>query len=165
MPEQKAGKLTLERLGDTEIELKRFFQAPRDLVWRAYTEPELIAQWWAPGDATTEIKEMDVRPGGRWHYCMRGEWGESWGLMLYREVERPEHLSYTDVFSNEAGDSIPPEARGSTMLVEQDGGTMVVNRTSYASAEDLSKVIEMGVEEGTAMAMDNLEALLARLQS
>ncbi len=158
------GQMTLDRVSDVEIELKRFFKAPRDLVWRAYTEPELISQWWAPGDASTEVKEMDVREGGRWHYCMRGEWGESWGLMTFDEVQRPERLGYVDAFSNEEGDAIPPEGHGLNTYVERDGGTLVINRTRYATADDLVKVLGMGMEEGIAMTFDNLEHLLERIQ-
>ena len=154
-----------ERASDTELVMERAFAAPRPLVWRAWTEPDMIARWWGPG-ATTEIRQMDVRPGGAWHYCMRSdEWGEAWGRMVYQEVVAPERLVYRDAFSNEQGDMIPPESLSTLLFLERDGGTLLQGRTVYSSAEDLQKVIDMGVEQGMNMTLDQLEELLRTMEA
>ncbi len=160
-----AATMKFERVSDTEMTMERAFQAPRELVWRAYTEPEMLAQWWGPRTFQTEIKEMDVRPGGVWHYCMRSkEWGDAWGRAIYREVVAPERLAYTDAFSDEQGSMIPPESE-MTMDFEQDGTqTVVRSRVAYKSSADLDKVVEMGVEEGTRETLDRLDEFLQAQQ-
>ena len=157
-------KVNMEKVSDREIELKRTFNAPQDLVWRAWTEPELIAKWWGPQGFSTEVKQMDVRPGGVWHYCMRSEeWGDAWGRADYQEVEPQTRIVYVDAFSNEEGDAIPPQATV-TLTYEPDGDrTLVTSRTRYEQAEDLQQVLEMGMEQGFAETLDNLDALLAEM--
>lgn len=156
------GTMTLERLGETGFRTQRSFNAPGDMVWRAWTEPEHLVKWWGPRAFQTEVREMDVRPGGVWHYCMRSsEWGDAWGRAVYREVVAPERLSYLDAFSNEEGDMIPPEAETTMTFAEVDGVTTVTGETVYPSVEDVEKVLEMGVEAGMAETLDRLDELLA----
>ncbi|MBI2756896.1 MAG: SRPBCC domain-containing protein, partial [Chloroflexi bacterium] len=77
-------------LSDREISITRTFEAPRELVFRAWTEPERLMRWWGPKVFTTPYCTVDLRPGGVWHYCFRSPDGQdSWGRAVYREVVRP----------------------------------------------------------------------------
>ena len=78
------------------LRLERSFAAPRDAVFRAWTEPEALAKWWGPKDFTIPVCEMDVREGGAWRTCMRDKDGvEHWVGGVYREVVAPERLVFT----------------------------------------------------------------------
>ncbi len=84
--------------GQHELVITRVFDAPRDLVFRAWTERERAAQWWGPEGFTTPHLEMDVRPGGAWRKCMRSPEGKDyWRWGVYREVVPPERLVFTYV--------------------------------------------------------------------
>jgi uncharacterized protein YndB with AHSA1/START domain len=156
--------MTMEQVGDRELVLTRTFDAPRELVWKAWTEPERIAQWFGPNGFSTVVRTMDVRPGGIWHYCMQSaEWGDAWGKAEYREVVPPERLVYVDRFSDEAGNDAEdmPASVVTITFTEQDGKTLMTSHTLFDSAEDRAKVIETGMEQGIAETMDRLAAYVA----
>ncbi len=162
MPE--AMKTSVELVGDRELVMTRFFEAPRQLVWDAWTQREQIERWWGPKLFQTEVPTMEVRPGGTWHYCMRSEeWGDAWGKGVYREVTEPERLVYVDAFSDEASNTVEgmPQSLITVTFTEQNGGTLLTVHTLYDSPEDRQKVIEMGVEQGFDEQLDRLEELLA----
>ena len=95
------------------IEIKRAFEAPRRLVYAAWTEPERVMHWWGPNGFTTPVAKMDVRPGGAWHNCMRSPEGRDyWSRGVYREVVPPERIVSTDSFSDEAGNIVKPTQYG-----------------------------------------------------
>jgi uncharacterized protein YndB with AHSA1/START domain len=155
---------TVTQVGERELVIERAFEAPRQLVWRAYTEPERVAQWFGPRGFTTEVRSMDVRPGGTWHYCMRSEeWGDAWGLARYQEVVEPERLVYEDLFSNEEGTPAEgmPVSTTTITFAEQGDRTLMTSRTLFASAEDRAKSIEMGMEQGIIETLDKLGEYLA----
>lgn len=154
--------VTLE--GERDMVMARVFAAPRALVFRAWTAPEQIVRWWGPRGWQTTVYEMDVRPGGRWHYCMRSEEGqESWGLTRYREVVAPELLAYTDAFSDKDANSHPPEMEITVTFAEQDGGraTLVTSRTTLPTSEMRGQIIDMGAIPGMEETLDRLAELLA----
>src|SRR5437016_4897301 len=83
------------KAGEREIVASRVFDAPRELVWKLWTEPEHIAQWWGPNGFTNTIHSMDVRPGGVWDFVMHGPDGTDYkNVIVYREVVRPKRLVY-----------------------------------------------------------------------
>jgi len=84
--------------------IARLLDAPRDKVWRAWTEVEHLRQWWGPkGFAVTHCK-VDLRPGGLMHFCLRmPDGGEMWGKFVYREIVKPERLVWINSFSDQAG--------------------------------------------------------------
>ena len=87
-----------------EFVISRVFDAPRDLVWKAFTEPERLKQWWGPKGATVIKSEMDLRPGGSYHYAMRMPDGNViWGKFVYREITPPSRMVFVNSFSDEAG--------------------------------------------------------------
>ncbi|MBI4275605.1 MAG: SRPBCC domain-containing protein, partial [Rhizobiales bacterium] len=79
----------------TDFVISRVFDAPRKLVWKAWTEAERLAQWWGPKGCTIRVVKLDVRPGGIFHYAMQFKPGhDMWGRFIYREIAAPERLIY-----------------------------------------------------------------------
>jgi uncharacterized protein YndB with AHSA1/START domain len=149
---------------DREITFEREFNAPRPLVFKAWTEPERLAHWWGPADWTLPVCKLDLRPGGVWHYCMRGPNGEeSWGKATYREIVEPERLAYTDSFSDAAGtvNESMPTMEVSVRFDELDGRTLVTIRALTASAEQAQQLLAMGMVEGFNQSFARLDAHLA----
>lgn len=123
-----------------EILIRRQLDAPRELVFQAWTQPERLMRWWAPAGCTTAACTVDLRPGGAFHYCMRTPDGlEIWGLGVYREIVAPERIVYTDTFADAEGHPVPPSHYGMSAshpaetvvevtFEERDGGTLVTLR-------------------------------------
>ena len=122
------------------ILLQRTFRAPREKVFRAWTDPEALARWWSPRGMTPVVRTVDARPGGAFHFGMRDAEGRTiWGLARYREVVPPERLVYVDSFADEAGRPALPSAYGmsashpaetlvTVTFEETPGGTLVTLR-------------------------------------
>ncbi len=147
--------ITLE--GERALVLTRAFAAPPAALFRAWTDPEIIARWWGPRDWQTTVYQMDVRPGGIWHYCMRaGDGQESWGRATYREVTPPERLSYIDAFSDKDGSTFPPETEGYLTFTPHQGGTLLTMRSVFESAEMRAQLLEMGMVPGIEETLDRL---------
>ncbi|OXM13351.1 SRPBCC domain-containing protein [Paenibacillus herberti] len=159
------------RVEGNELVLERTFQAPKSLVFKAFTEPEQLKQWWGPRGWTVTECTLDLQPGGFWHYCMKcvdenlGDFFgmESWGKGVYEEVRPEEYFSYTDYFSDAEGmvNKELPSSFIMTTFKEQDGATKVLNRSRYGSPEELQTVLDMGMEEGIRQTWDRLEEYLA----
>ena len=128
-----------ELLGDLEVEfvLTRTFDAPRELVYRALTEAERLAQWWGPKNFKMESRRLDLRPGGHYHYCMRAaDGGEMFGKFTYVEIDPPTRLVFTNAFADAEGNTVRPpfeddwplEILHTLTLTEQGGKTTVTLR-------------------------------------
>ena len=103
-----AGCSFANNLCEGEIVITRLFDAPRDLAWRAWTEPELVMQWWGPKAFTAPSCRIDLRVGGVYLYCMRSPDGRDyWSTGVYREIEKPERIVCTDSFADEKGNVVP----------------------------------------------------------
>lgn len=149
---------------DRELTIERTFNAPRELVFKAWTEPELLKKWFGPKTFPLTICNVDLRPGGVWHYCMTGPNGEqAWGKAIYDEVVAPERLVYTDGFSDAEGNinQDMPVSRATVTFTAQGNTTKVVSSVVYPTAADVRKVLDMGMAEGVADTYDNLDQLLA----
>jgi uncharacterized protein YndB with AHSA1/START domain len=153
-----------ERISDCELVLTRTFAAPRHLVWEAYTDCRHLSQWWGPTGWTVPHCQLDLRPGGKWHYCMKGEMPdgnviESWGLAVYEEIAAPERLVYRDAFSDAEGNISAefPRALVTVNLEEVDGKTLLTSHIRYDSAADLETVLNIGMEEGISQTWDRLD--------
>jgi uncharacterized protein YndB with AHSA1/START domain len=152
------------RVSDRVFTMERTFSAPREMVFRAWTEPEHLAHWWGPTGWTLPICTVDLRPGGAWHYCMRGPNGEeSCGKATYREIVPSERLVYLDAFADAEGNvnEEMPQMEITVEFLEHEGKTKVVSHTEFASAEELKAVLAMGMVEGMNQTLDRLEAYLA----
>lgn len=96
-----------------ELRIERVFDAPRQLVWKVWTTPELIMQWWGPEYFTSPICIVDLQVGGKYLFCMRGPDGtDYWSGGMYKEIVPFEKIVCVDAFANEAGEPIDPTAYG-----------------------------------------------------
>jgi uncharacterized protein YndB with AHSA1/START domain len=153
---------------ERELVIERVFDAPRELVFKVFSEPEHLSQWWGPKGWTLPVCKMDFQPGGIWHYCMQGPNGEkSWGKAVYQEIVAPERIVYTDSFSDEAGNAVEgmPEMLITLEFNEQEGKTKIISRTLFATAAELESIVAMGAVEGMKETWDRLEAHLAQVES
>jgi uncharacterized protein YndB with AHSA1/START domain len=151
-------------LAERELLMSRVFDAPRELVFRAYTEPEHLVHWWGPRGWSLPVCKIDLRPGGVWHYCMKGPGGEeSWGKGVYHEIVPPERLVYTDVFSDAEGNTVDgmPSMLITVEFVDEGGKTKVSSRTQFGTPEELESILAMGVVLGMTETLDRLEEYLA----
>lgn len=150
------------------IKVERSFDAPVDLVWSAWTEAELLDQWWAPKPWRAETKSMDFSEGGRWHYSMVGPEGERhWSFFSYEKIAPRQRFTGHDGFCDEAGkvNASMPVAAWNNSFVENAGVTTVTNEISFDDLAHLETLIKMGFKEGYTMGLGNLEELLAKLQA
>jgi len=143
---------------DREIIISRLFDAPRELVWKVWTQPEHVAKWWGPNGFTNTIHEMDVRPGGIWSFIMHGPDGtDYYNKIVFTEVVEPERLSYTH-----GGDEGEDEFLAVVTFTEKDGKTEVTMRSIFESAEVREKMIrEVGAIEGGKQTLGRLGDYLA----
>lgn len=152
---------------DNQIIFTRIFNAQRDLVFETYTTCEHLMNWWGPRDWPLNYCNMDFRPGGKWHYCLKGpkDGDVSWGLALYKDIKEPEKIVYNDYFSDSEGnvtENMP--AFDSVVTFEQLGDqTRVTVNSTVGSKEEVDKLVEMGMIEGFTQTWDRLDELLEKL--
>ncbi|NEU07753.1 SRPBCC domain-containing protein [Flavihumibacter sp. R14] len=152
-------------LANKKILVVREFDAPLEKVWRAWTDSELLDQWWAPKPWKANTKSMDFREGGRWLYYMAGPDGERHYCRFdYETIDGPRSYTGADAFCDEEGNDIGelPNMHWNTKFSETATGTKVEVEISFSSKEDLEKIIEMGFKEGFTAAHGNLDELLAK---
>lgn len=152
-----------------QIQVIREFAAPVSQVWKAWTQQELLDQWWAPKPWTAQTKEMDFREGGKWIYAMVSPEGEKhWARTDFQSVKTLVSFTGLDAFVDEKGNKNTglPE---STWKVEFDESSITTTLVSvsieYDSTEDLEKILEMGFIEGFSAALQNLDELLAEQEN
>lgn len=165
--------MSIDGLADQDIVIERVFDAPRDLVFKAWTEPERVMQWWGPKGFTSPACTIDLRPGGVWHSAMRSPDGQDfWSKGVYREVVPPARLVTTDQFSDAQGNVVEPTQYGMSAewprealitLAFDDlaGKTKLTVRHAVGSAP--AKEREM-CEQGWSESLDKLADYLAAVQ-
>ena len=141
---------------DTEIRIEREFDAPRELVWEAYTDPEMVAQWLGPHSAQTPVVTVDLRPGGTY----RWEFGDYTFFGDFHEVVPQERLVTS--FDWE-GSGREPSVDHADFEALDGGRTRIVIVSTFASKEDRDMMIEHGMERGVNDGYQKLDALLGRL--
>jgi uncharacterized protein YndB with AHSA1/START domain len=160
-----------------EFVLKRVINAPRDLVWRAFTEAEHLKHWWGPKGFTMLSCKMDLRPGGVFHYGMQSPDGaEMWGKWTFREIVPPESITMLVSFSDKDGGITrhpfapdwPREMLGTTTFTAQGNKTLLTTKTvAFNPTEIERKAFEAGfggMEQGFNGTWDQLEAYLANVK-
>lgn len=153
--------------GDREVVITRIFNAPRDLVFKVWTEPEHIAQWWGPKGFTTTVSQMDFRAGGTWRYVMHGPDGTEYPASgVFREIVPPERIVTTDEFDQGEEQVVKTDLPSGVMVVTtlfEDLGnkTRLTIRILHSSVEDRLKHEEMGVVGGWNSSLDCLDDYLA----
>lgn len=159
---QRDGAMAEGSTADREITLTRVFDAPRELVFAAWTEPKHVAQWWGPNGFTNTIHEMDVRPGGVWRLVMHGPDGTDYpNKIVYSEVVKPERLVYTHGSGEEAD---PGQFRVTVTFADRGGKTVLTMRSLFESAAARDKVVkEFHAIEGGNQTLDRLGAYLAKM--
>ncbi len=160
MSQKSSSASTLTLPSDREIVMERVFDAPRELVFKAYTDPDLIPKWWGPRKYTTTVDKMDVRVGGAWRFVQRDAGGHEYAFNgEYREIAPPGRLSYTFEF-----EGMPGHVLLETVTFEEQGGQTKVTVTSlFASVEDRDGMLQSGMEQGANESQDRLAELLETL--
>lgn len=140
------------------------FDAERDLVWDAYTKPELLDQWWAPKPYSSRTKVMDFREGGRRFYAMVSPEGvERWALQKYTSITPKTNFKIFNTFADENENPELPGSDWNLNFSGQDGTTRVSISIYNESLERLERMVAMGFKEGTEATFENLRELLAKL--
>ena len=149
----------VNRTADREIVVTRLINAPRELVFAAFTEREHIEQWWAPKGATTH--EMDVKPGGVWRYSQPGRDG---ALMPFKikfvELDRPARLVYD--YGTDA-ENAPDPVHTVVTFEEEDGKTKVTLQLLFATAAERKQAVKYGAIVGAMQALEALVDYLAQV--
>jgi len=157
---------------ERDLVIMRIIDAPRELVFKAWTDPKHLVHWWGPKGFTTPFCTVDLRPGGVFIFCMRSPDGRDfWGRGVYREIAEPERIVYTDSFSDEEGNLVEPAYYGmsrnfpSETLVtvtfgEHEGKTKVTLR--HVVSESVPERDEM--QQGWSEMFDRLTEYLANIK-
>jgi uncharacterized protein YndB with AHSA1/START domain len=148
---------------DREIVISRVFDAPRELVWKAWTEPEHNAKWWGPDGFTTKIEEMDLRPGGVWKLTMYGPDGAEYpNKSVFVEVVKYERIVFTHGGARKGG---PGANFTATWTFEVEGaGTKLTGRLVFPTAEARDLVVrEYGAIEGGKQTLAKLADYLTTM--
>jgi uncharacterized protein YndB with AHSA1/START domain len=161
---------------NNELIITRTFNAPRKLVYKAFSEAEALAQWWGPKGAKIEVNKLDFKPGGIFHYSMQSPMGEMWGRFHYMEIVELERIVFTNSFSDKDGNitrapfsnDFPLEIMNILTLNEQEGKTTVTLKGSpiNATEAEINFFTNMfsGMREGFGGTFDQLEEYLAKNQ-
>ena len=142
-----------------DLAYERTFDAPRELVWKAHTDPELVAKWWGPNRHQTRVEEMDLRPGGKWRYVSVDADGNEFAFYgEYLEVTPPQGFKWTFMFDVEG---IGPQGGPETFTFDEiDGRTKVTSVGHFDSVESIEGALTTGMTKGAIETWDRLEALL-----
>jgi uncharacterized protein YndB with AHSA1/START domain len=161
-----SGAATVTLPTEEQILIRREFDAPRDLVFKAYTTPELVKRWWNAKRGEVTIAEIDLRPGGRWRYVMIADGGGEVGFHgEYREVVPNEKIVSTEIFEGIPDGVYPDNATLNTAtFTEVDGRTTLELLVEAPSKEIRDAIIESGMEAGLQDALDLLEEVAISLR-
>ena len=147
------------------VSITKEFDAARDLVWDAYTKPELLDQWWAPKPLASRTKVMDFRVGGRRFYAMVSPEGDDlgWAVQKYTSISPKTNFKFFNAFADKDENPELPGSDWDYTFSEQDGKTKVSISIYNESLERMEKQLEMGFKEGFTMTLNYLEELLTTL--
>jgi uncharacterized protein YndB with AHSA1/START domain len=141
--------------------MTRSFDAPRELVWKAWTDPKHINEWWGPRGFTTTTHEIDVRPGGVWRFTMHGPDGTDYpNRIVYIEIVKPERLVYDHGGDGDADDV---QFQVTVSFVEEGGKTRLTMRLLFESSEECEKTKAFGAVQGGNQTLDRLAEHLAKM--
>lgn len=160
MTTAKSSDLSVTTPSDTEIVVTRAFEAPRDLVWQAYTEPAHLRQWMGGFEGwVMTVCEMELRPGGTYHFAWRQEDGTEMVISgEVREVDAPARLVSTESWGGDWAEAI-----NTIDFVEENGVTTLTTTVAYPSKEARDAALATGMTDGMSTSYDRLEALLRLL--
>jgi uncharacterized protein YndB with AHSA1/START domain len=154
---KNTGTLKVTLPSEREIVLTRVFDAPRHMIYDAWTKPELLKRWFGPLGWSLVVCEVDLKVGGKWRFGLRGPDGKEMGMRgVYRELVPPERDVHTESF-----DDFPGESLVTGVLLEVDGKTTMTATILYPSQEVRDAVLKSGIEHGAAETYDRLAEMLA----
>jgi uncharacterized protein YndB with AHSA1/START domain len=153
---KNTGTLKVTLPSDREVVLTRVFDAPRQLVFDAFSKPELLKCWFGPRGWSLVACDVDFRVGGGFRFVLRDADGRDMGMRVYRELAPPDRSVHVESF-----DDFPGEAQVTALFVEQNGKTTMTATLLYPSKEVRDAVIQSGMEHGAAESYDKLAELLA----
>lgn len=157
MVNQMNNRTAISLPSEREILITRVFDAPRELVFRAHTDPALIPLWWGPRSTTTIVDKMDVRPGGEYRFVHRTEDGSEYVFRgEFREIAPPERLVQTSEIEGTPGSVLE-----TITFEEQDGKTTLTILDVCSTKEERDAVLASGMEGGLNESYDRLAELLA----
>jgi uncharacterized protein YndB with AHSA1/START domain len=153
---------TVTTPSDCEIRMTRLFDAPRDLVFEAMSKPEHITRWWGClGEGySVPVCEVDLRVGGAWRFVNRHPQGEAAFHGVYRELNPPERVVFTEIFE----DFPDGESVVTAVLTDENGKTRLTVTASYPSREVRDMVLQTGMADGAAISYDRLEEVARELE-
>jgi uncharacterized protein YndB with AHSA1/START domain len=152
-----------------ELVLTRIFDAPRAVVWKAWTDPEHLTRWWGPKAFTSPACKIDLRVGGKYLFCMRSPEGQNfWSTGVYREIVEPERIVYTHSFADETGAPVPAshyempgdwpaETLATVKFEEHQGKTKLTLRHVGIPSGVMSEMAEAGCNESLDKLAESLE--------
>jgi uncharacterized protein YndB with AHSA1/START domain len=154
-----ARRATVTTPNDREIRIERVFDAPRDRVWQAFTDPELVAQWWGRGNKLV-VERLELERGGHWRFVEHSPEGVHGFEGRFREVTPPTRLVWTFEW-----DGMPGHVAVDTVMFEDlgEGRTKVTNTSLFHTTEELEGMLSSGMEQGLAESYAALDRLLAKL--
>lgn len=143
------------------IDMSREFDAPRDLVFKAYTDPELLVQWLGPRKYKMTVESWDVRDGGKWRYVNTDDDGNAWGFHgVFHGDQTPDGMLQTFEFEGSPGNV----SLESLVFEDEDGKTVIRNHSVYQSVQARDAMIESGMEGGVNEGFDRLDELISKLR-
>ncbi len=145
---------------ELKVVIERIFNAPREKVFKVFTDPATLPKWWGPRNLTTTVESMDVRVGGTWRFIQRDENGNEFAFNgVYKEVTPPERICNTFEFELMAGHILVETA------VFEDLGdkTKVTSTAEYASVEDLDGMVASGMEGGAVESWERLAECMEKM--
>lgn len=149
--------------GKQEVVITREFDAPRELVFKACTDPELIPQWWGPRYLSTEVDRLDLRPGGQWRFINRDSEGNEFGFHgVYHEILAPERIIDTFEFEGlpEKGHVVLETTRFEAL---PGGRTRLISQSVFQSVADRDAMLQSGMETGVNDSYERLIELLQKM--
>jgi uncharacterized protein YndB with AHSA1/START domain len=150
------------QFGEATVVITRVFDAPRALVWKAWTDPKMVAQWWGPKCFTNPVCEMDVRPGGSLFIVMRGPDGTDYPMKgMFWEIVAPERLVFTSIAVDKDGNHLL-EGETTVTFVEHGGKTAVTVRSHAVGLVPSAPQMLAGMNAGWTQSIDKLEELVGR---
>jgi uncharacterized protein YndB with AHSA1/START domain len=153
--EKKTYEMTLP--SDTEIKVTKVFDGPKELVWKIYTDKEMVKQWWGWEGSNIVIEEQDLVVGGKWRYSEKGSGEQGAFYGEYVIIDEPNTLAYTFIWGG-----MPDKSLTETLTFEErDGKTYMTDISVFDSKESRDGMIETGMEEGMAVSFKKIDRLIA----
>ncbi len=163
MAATNTGSSASTKQAEREIVITRVFDAPRSLVFKAWTDPKHLMLWWGPKGFTNPVCELDVRPGGAWRIVMRGPDGSEYPCGgVYREIVEPERLVFTNIATDKDGNPIL-DGLTTVIFAEHGGKTKLTLQTRAVAVVAYAAAYLAGMEAGWTQSLERLEAYVAKV--